>query len=106
MFFSLRMAYDYLTNLDDDMTKAEFVTILKRGITNPNDVYAQVFIDELLQENQARWSFLERKLYVSRAAKLLLLEDETFRAVLEDFAITWDLDDQQWHNFWRLKRYF
>ena len=88
------------------MTEAQFVTIVKRGITNPNDVQAQVFIDDLLWANQARWSFPEGKLYVSRAAKMFLLEDETFRAVLDGLAISWDLDDQQWLDFWRFKRYF
>ena len=88
------------------MTEAQFVTVVKRGITGPRDVDSQVFIDELLQDNQARLSFPEGKLYVSRAAKTLLLEAETFRAVLDGLAITWDLKDSQWRTFWQFKRYF
>lgn len=58
-------------------------TILKRLLTDPGSIDIILISDESLRNNQARWSSPETRLYVSSAAKTLLLDPKTFDAALE-----------------------
>lgn len=67
--------------------------VLRKLLIGPNRIDTIISIDESLQNNQARWSAADARLYVSPAANTLLLDPETFDAALEGLDITWELID-------------
>lgn len=72
------------------MGEEAFSVILKTLFIRPENVEAQVSIDDTLRNNEAKWSFPQSQLFVSRAVKTLLLDPESFSFVLEELVIDWE----------------
>ncbi|MCC5612477.1 hypothetical protein LC612_38725 [Nostoc sp. CHAB 5834] len=81
------------------MTEDHVEKMVKRGFVSSEDVNSRVFVDNSLRNNKARWSFSDGRLYVSQAARTLLLDPETFLAALEGLEIDWYPGDVGWYNF-------
>jgi hypothetical protein len=72
------------------MTEEQFKGVLRMVFSDPVNVEAEIYIDDALLNNQAKWSFPESRLYVSRAVKTLLLDPESFPMVFDRLAIDWE----------------
>lgn len=72
------------------MTEEQFKSILKTVFIGPENVEAEISIDDALRNNEAKWSFPQSRLFVSRAAKTLLLDPESFPMVFDALAINWE----------------
>jgi hypothetical protein len=72
------------------MTEEQFRAVLRVVFIDPTNVEAEVYIDDAQPNHQAKWSFPESRLYVSRAVKTLLLDPESLPMVFDRLAIDWE----------------